>query len=388
MVGSFNMKILQVIQFFGPKHGGSFTVAYELTKYLAKHGHEVTVITTDFELDENLVKSLEGVEVIPFRCQYNVGNLLLSTSMNNYLQEHITKYDIIHMHNFRTYQNITAHRYAKKYNIPYILQAHGSATRVIEKKGLKYIYDVFYGNKLLKDASSVVAVSNVEIGQYLKMNVSPEKVIIIPNGIDVNAFRKLPPEGTFREQFNISQNHIILFLGRLHRIKGLDFLIKSFSELITEIPDVILVLAGPDDGYESECRLLISKLNLSDKVIFPGYLNGTMKLSAYVDADVLVYPSIFEIFGLVPFEAILCGTPVIVTDDCGCGELIRESKSGYLVEYGDVDSLKEKMRTILENPQKDTEFVGNGKKFIYDNLSWEKIVKKMEENYENCIHNI
>ena len=112
------------------------------------------------------------------------------------------------------------------------------------------------------------------------------------------------------------------------------------------------------------------------------------KISAYMDADVLVYPSILEIFGLVPFEAIMCGTPVIVTDDCGCGELIKDSKSGYLVEYGDVNSLKEKMRIILENPQEGYEFVDNGKKFIYKKLSWEKIVEKMEENYENCIHNI
>lgn len=387
MVGSFDMKILQVIQFFGPKHGGSFAVAYELTKHLAKIGHEVTVITTDFEIDLTVAKSLKGVEVIPFHCQLNIGGLLVSPSMNRYLEENIAKFDIIHMHNFRTYQNIFVHKYLK-YNVPYILQAHGSVSRIIEKKNLKYIYDVFYGNKLLKDASNIIAVSDVEIDQYLQMNVPLKKIIVIPNGIDVDSFSRLPGKGNFRKKYNINEKHIILFLGRIHEIKGIDFLINAYAKLVKEKNDVILVLAGPDDGYLKNVKSLIEELDLNDYVKFVGFINEVEKLSAYVDADILVYPSIFEIFGLVPFEAIMCGTPVIVTDDCGCGELIKESKSGYLVEYGDVDALKEKMRIILENPQKGTEFVGNGKKFIYEKLSWINVVKKVEENYENCILNV
>ncbi len=382
------MKVLQVIQFFGPKHGGSFAVAYELTKHLAKCGHEVTIITTDFEFDDNFAKSLEAVEVIPFHCQLNLGGLLVSFSMNKYLNENSSKFDIIHMHNFRTYQNIIVHKSAKKYNVPYILQAHGSVSRIIEKKGLKYIYDFFYGNRLLKDASNVVAVSDVEVDQYLQMNVPLEKVVVIPNGIDTDSFCRLPKKGSFRTKYNINETNIILFLGRLHEIKGIDFLINAYAELLKEKNDVILVLAGPDDGYLEKAKSLVERLTLGEHVKFIGFINGAEKLAAYVDADVLVYPSIFEIFGLVPFEAIMCGTPVIVTDDCGCGELIKESKSGYLVEYDDVNSLKEKMKIILENPQKGNEFISNGKKFIYDKLSWENIVINMEGNYENCIRNV
>lgn len=382
------MKILQVIQFFSSNHGGSAVVPYELSKTLQKRGHEVTVLTTDFQLNNDFIDSLEGVEVIPFHCQLNIGGFLVSPSMNKYLKENIAKFDIIHMHNFRTYQNIIVHKFAKKYNIPYILQAHGSVSRIIEKKSLKYIYDVFYGNRLLKDASNVVAVSDVEVAQYLEMNVPLEKVAVVPNGIDVGSFSSLPEKGSFKKKHNINEKHMILFLGRLHEIKGIDFLIKSYAELIKERTNVILVLAGPDDGYLEKAKSLVEELTLNEHVKFTGFINGAEKLAAYVDADVLVYPSIFEIFGLVPFEAIMCGTPVIVTNDCGCGELIKESKSGYLVEYDDVNSLKEKMKIILENPQKGNEFVSNGKKFIYEKLSWENIVKKMEDNYENCIHNI
>lgn len=381
------MKILQVIQFFSSNHGGSAVVPYEFSKNLQKRGHEVTVLTTDFQLNNDFIDSLEGVEVIPFHCQLNIGGFLVSPSMNKYLKENIAKFDIIHMHNFRTYQNIIVHKYAKKHNVPYILQAHGSVSRIIEKKGLKYVYDVFYGNRLLNDASSIIAVSDVEVDQYLQMNVPIEKVKVVTNGIDVNSFSSLPERGSFKKKHNIHEKHMILYLGRLHERKGIDFLIKSYARLIKERTNVILVLAGPDDGYLVKAKSLVEELNLKEHVKFTGFINVDEKLAAYVDADVLVYPSIFEIFGLVPFEAIMCGTPVIVTDDCGCGELINESNSGYVVEYGDVNSLKEKMRIILEDPKKSAEFVENGKKFVYEKLSWENIVKDMEDNYENCIRN-
>ena len=380
------MKILQVIQFFSSNHGGSAVVPYELSKNLQKRGHEVTVLTTDFQLNNDFIDSLEGVEVIPFHCQLNIGGLLVSPSINKYLNENIAKFDIIHMHNFRTYQNIIVYKYAKKYNIPCILQAHGSVSRIVEKKSLKYIYDVSCGNRLLKSVSNVIAVSNVEVNQYLQMNVPLEKVVVIPNGIDIGSFSNLPKKGSFRAKYHINQKHMILYLGRLHERKGIDFLIRSFAELLTEMDNVILVLAGPDDGHLNKAKSIVEELSLNDKVKFTGFISSAEKLEAYMDADVLVYPSVLEIFGLVPFESITCGTPVVVTDDCGCGEFIKKANCGYLVTYGDIIDLKYKIRQILENPDIGSKFVENGNKYITNNLTWPLICKKIETLYEDCIH--
>ena len=380
------MKILQVIQFFSSNDGGSAVVPYELSKNLQKRGHEVTVLTTDFQLNNDFIDSLEGVEVIPFHCQLNIGGLLVSPSINKYLNENIAKFDIIHMHNFRTYQNIIVYKYAKKYNIPCILQAHGSVSRIVEKKSLKYIYDVSCGNRLLKSVSNVIAVSNVEVNQYLQMNVPLEKVVVIPNGIDIGSFSNLPKKGSFRAKYHINQKHMILYLGRLHERKGIDFLIRSFAELLTEMDNVILVLAGPDDGHLNKAKSIVEELSLDDKVKFTGFISSAEKLEAYMDADVLVYPSVLEIFGLVPFESITCGTPVVVTDDCGCGEFIKKANCGYLVTYGDIIDLKYKIRQILENPDIGSKFVENGNKYITNNLTWPLICKKIETLYENCIH--
>lgn len=384
------MKILQVIPYFTPKRGGDVNVCYNLSKELVKRGHEVTIITTDFEFDENYAKTIEGmgIKVLSFHCIANIKLFLISPYMKKWLKYNINYFDVIHLHDFRSYQNNIVHHYAEKYGIPYVLQAHGSVPRIIEKKGLKYLFDIYFGYKILKYASKVIAVSNVEVDQYVKMGVPKEKIVIIPNGIDVDSFNDLPEKGTFRKQYRISEKYVILFLGRLHERKGIDFLIKSYSKLRNEQCNIVLVLAGTDNGYKSKAEMLITDLNLTNNVKFIGYINEADKLAAYVDADVLVYPAIFEIFGLVPFEAIICGTPVIVTDDCGCGELVREANCGYLVKYGDVNDLEEKMKWAIENPKEGGKLADVGRKYIKDNLAWNNVIRQVERVYESCIYNI
>ena len=85
-----------------------------------------------------------------------------------------------------------------------------------------------------------------------------------------------------------------------------------------------------------------------------------------------------------PFEALLCGTPVIVTDDCGCGELIKEAECGHLVHYGDVPGLAETLKSALEHPDINKRMVEAGRRYIEEHLTWESVVKQVEEMYESC----
>ncbi len=380
------MRILQVIHYFSPLHGGgSIEVVYQLSKALVQRGYEVVIYASDFELDKEYAQSLNGVRVVLFHCIANIGLMLISPKMKKQLKREIRDFDVIHMHNFRSYQNVIASRYAKKYGIPYVLQAHGSVLRIIEKQKLKKIYDTFWGYKILKHASKVIAVSNIEVEQYKQLGVGKDKIEVIPNGIDTDSFKNLPEPNQFKRKYHIREKYLILFLGRVHKIKGIDFLIKSFSKLTKELDDAVLVIAGQDDGYKREAKVLAKNLGLHDKVKFTGRIDGKDKLCAYVDADVLVYPSIFEIFGLVPFEAIMCGTPVIVTEDCGCGQLIKEAKAGYLVHYGDVEGLKDKILEAFRHPEDCKRMVKSGKKHIMKNLSWDNIAKQVTQAYSNAL---
>ena len=146
------------------------------------------------------------------------------------------------------------------------------------------------------------------------------------------------------------------------------------------------MIVGPDGGYQSVLEGLVEQLGLSDKVRFIGFIPSLA--AAYREADVLVYPSTYEIFGLVPFEALLCGTPVIVTDDCGCGEIIKKAECGYLAHYGDVAGLAEALRFALEHPDVNKRMVEAGRRYIEEHLAWESVVKQAEEMYEDCVRHI
>jgi len=385
------MKILHVIPFFSPKFGGSVTVLYELSKELAKKNHEVIIITTDFGFDSQYAKKIQvlGVRVISFHCLMNLGSFFYSPSMKNWLANHLKEFNVIQLHNYRSYQNYIVHSYAKKFRIPYIMQAHGSVLPLFEKQNLKKLYDFVWGNKILADASKFIAVSKIEREQYIKMGLPENKIEIIPNGIDVSEYAILPERGNFRKEWGIgSEEKVILYLGRVHKSKGLDFLINSFSRMLTINKNIKLVIVGPDDGFLDSLMKQINRLGINKNIIFTGALYENKKHIAFVNADLLVYPGIFEIFGLVPFEAIMCGTPVIVTDGCGCGDIIKEANCGNRVKYGDTVDLVIKMSELLENSQAAKETVILGQQYINTSLKWEKIILKFEDLYENCLRNI
>jgi len=382
------MKVLQVIPFFTPSMGGSVTIPYHLSHWLAKEGHEVTVITTDYKYDPDYAQSLKNVEVTPFRHFARLGLFLYSPEMKRWLRSNISKYDVVHLHNFRSYQNNIVSKYAKEFNVPYIVQPHGSLPRIVEKEGLKQLYDAVWGNGILEHASKIVAVSGNEVKQFRRAGIPAEKITVVPNGVNYIPPASLPPAGQFREQCRIREKHIILYAGRLHKRKGIDFLIRAFNSFIQTWPgnDVALVIVGPDDSYQSVLADLVGQLGLTNKVRFVGFVPSLV--AAYRDADVLVYPATYEIFGLVPFEALLCGTPVIVTNDCGCGEIVEEAKCGYLVHYGDVAGLSKALKMALDQPDVNKRMVGQGQRYIEQHLMWESIVKQMEGMYRSCIRHI
>ncbi|MFX0084971.1 MAG: glycosyltransferase [Candidatus Hodarchaeota archaeon] len=378
------MKILQVIPFFSPARGGSVLVTYYLSMELAKRGHDIYIVTTDFEFDEEFASNLKpfNVKILQFKCLIKFQLFLYSPGMKKFLNKHIQEFDVIHLHNFRSYQNNVVAAAAIKNRIPYILQAHGSVLRIVEKQRLKLAYDFFWGKKILKKASSFISVSRTELEQYKQVGIELNKINLIPNGLDINSFNDLPEYGSFREKYSLKQDRIILFVGRFHKIKGLDFLIKSFNKLRNEFNDILLVMAGPDDGYKGKLVKLINKLNLKDNVRIFDYIDPK---AAYVDADLVVYPSKYEIFGYVPFESILCGTPVIVANKCGCGEILGENDIAVLIENDDIDGLKREMADIIQNPNKAQNMVETGRKYIRENLSWKRICEKFENLYFELI---
>lgn len=198
-------------------------------------------------------------------------------------------------------------------------------------------------------------------------------------------FEHLPPPGLFREKYNLKGKRIILFFGRINWIKGIDFLTEAFYELAKLREDVVLVIAGTDQGYKPVLEMLINQLHISDKVIFPGFLRGTDKLSVLSDADVLVQTSRYEQGAGAPFEAILCDTPIIVSDNSGAGADVRKIDAGYLVEYGNRIALRDIMQQVLTHPDEARAKTQKAKEYIINNLSFSRGVEIYEALYTEIV---
>ncbi len=136
----------------------------------------------------------------------------------------------------------------------------------------------------------------------------------------------IPRQGEFRALYDIpSGAHVILFLGRLHPIKGIDLLLRAFEIVLKEVENCRLVIAGPEDGSLPGLKALARELKLCSNVLFTGPLYGRAKFAAYRDSDIYVLPSYYEAFPIAVLEAWAFKKPVIVTENCGIKDLLQDS---------------------------------------------------------------
>jgi len=393
------MRILQVVPCFPPAYtfGGPVKVVYQISRELVRRGHEVAVYTTDvkgFDSRVNLghVKFVDGIKVYYFKnltlMLAKKFKLFITPQLVLHAKSEVGKFDIVHLHEYRTFQNILVAHYAKKHDVPYVLQAHGSLPRIMAWPRLKWIYDVLFGYRLLRDSSKVIALNHVEAKQYKAMGVPEEKLAIIPNGINLSEYAKLPPKGNFKKKFNIpEEKKIILYLGRIHRIKGVDFLIKAYAYLKNEMnyKNAVLVIAGPDDGYLKEAQGIANSLGISKNVLFTGQLYGRDKLEVYVDSEFYVLPSRYETFPMAALEAYACGKPIIASNVGGLRELVVNGETGLLIDVGDIDQLAKAIHSLLNNEAEVEKMGSKGMQYVKSNFSIEKVVERLEKVYEEAV---
>lgn len=381
---------MQVVPYFYPAwaYGGIPRLAYGLSRALVRAGLRVTVLTTDvFDAQQRLdtgsaPRHLEGIEVITLR---NLSNRLayhhqafLPLGVRAALERlEQSPPDVIHLHGHRHLLNTVGLRLAKQLwptrsSLPLVMTPNGTLPAIERKQGVKAIYDRLLGHAVLDAVSQFIAVSRAEVAQLRQAGISAHRVAVIPNGIELEEFEPLPPRGTFRQQFGL-EGPLVLYLGKLTPRKGVDHLVASLQHLPSAVH---LVIAGNDMGVEQALREQRERLGLQARVHFVGLLTGTQRLAALADADVLAYPSTQEIFGLVPFEGLLAGAPVVVSDDCGCGELVQEARAGVLVPYGQPKALALALEQLLQDRARGQSMVARGRAFIRTHFDWSRIVEK------------
>lgn len=388
------LKILQVVSTppFAWETGGCARVTYDLSSELVKRGNEVTILTTDMYKPNQRYesKNIEFVNGIRFIRYKNISDKLawdkkayISPGMIKYLQKNLKEYDIVHLQDLLSLQAIFTVRYCKKNNVPYILTVHGSLPWLLENNLINRVFNKLAGQKILKNAKAVTALNKQELELYINAGLSKNKIELVPNGIDLNKYHDLPKKGEFRLKFMLNNNEkIILYLGRIHKSKGIDLLIEAFAKLLKELDNVKLIIVGPDDGFLHDLKLKVKDLKIESEVLFTGPLYDEDKMQVFVDSDVFVTPS-FSGFPITFLESCICGTPIITTNKMDELDWI-DKKAGFITEYNS-EKILNAMYKILTDEKLNERFSENSKKLVIEKFSWNNIAEKVEMIYRKII---
>ena len=386
------MKILQVVTAFPPStaFGGAPLVAYEISKRLSEKKHVITVFTSNaFDEKKRVDPEKNKFQNLDVKYFNNISNsiafnykIFLTPDFLREVRRSLKDFDIIHLHGYRTIQNLVILYYASKYNIPYVIQPHGSIPSTTMGSKIKIffktIYDKTFGFRILKNASSILVLNDTEYSRCLDI-VGRSNIQIIPNGISLSKYENLPKKGFFKKKFGIGDEvQIILYLGRINESKGIDLLLRSFVKVSKKIINAKLVVAGKDDGYLDYLINLSRTLKISDKIIFTGFLSHIDKLAAFIDSDAFVTPKFYG-FPLTFLEAMVCGCPIVTTSGGDSIDWINDNY-GYSSNYNE-DLLAENLNTLMTDITLKIKLSENALRDIH-RFDWNHIVSNLENIYQ------
>ena len=263
--------------------------------------------------------------------------------------------DLVHLHGHRHALNALAYRAARRAGIPVVLTAHGTVPRIERKRALKAVWDRLVDGHVPAGADAVIATSRAEARELLACGVDAARIHRIPNALTLGEFDELPTRAEARARLGLGEGPLVAYLGQVTPRKRVDALAAAFAH--GALAPAQLVVAGPVRG-----------MALPAGVRHLGVLEGPARVDLLVAADVLAYPSAREAFGLVPLEGLLCGTPVLVGDDCGCAEIVAEAGAGLLVD-GSAEGIRRAVRRLLDLPEDAARMVTRGQAWIARHLA-------------------
>ena len=390
------MRVLHVIQAWSMKFGGICTVVRDLVHEQAQAGVEVTVATTNIDTPRGGVLDVPVNQPVTWKCAtihcfpVQCVTLMFSTQLMSYLRLHCAEFDIIHIHGLYRFPPTYAAYQARKQGVPHIIMPHGSLDPYLYKRStwgsvlLKRGYERLFDIPNLNHANSIHYTAEEERRRASFLGLKAPS-FVIPNGLNWDNFEQLPSRGAFRSKLELGDEPLVLFLGRLHFVKGLDLLVPAFAQVHQHCPEARLAIVGPDnDNYGNQVKSWVREQRLEQSVFFVDALDGAEVIQAYVDADVFVLPSYTEIFGMTVVEAMACKLPVVISDQVNIHNEVTESGGG-LVTHCDVDEVAKGIAGLLGDADKRRSMGEAGRTFVRQQYSLDRIVARLAKEYEAVI---
>ena len=388
------MKILMLTWEYPPRVvGGISKVVYDLSHKMVKEGNEGTVVTYKEGDNVKYYENDKGVEV------YRVDNYMIRpnnfidwimqlnfnmiTKANEIINKN-GKFDVIHAHDWLV--AYSAKSIKESYNIPLISTIHATESgrnSGIHDETQRYINDSEW--MLTYESSEVIVNSNYMKNEVQRLFGLPyDKINVIPNGVNLQLFSNVNIDYDFRRQYAMDNEKIILYVGRLVYEKGIQNLIAAMPKVLDRYHDSKLIICGRG-GMIDELREQVKYLGIENKVYFAGYCDSKKMQKMYKCADVAVFPSTYEPFGIVAIESMLSGTPTIVSDVGGLNEIIEHGVTGMKSYAGNANSIADSVLSLLFDPKLCANISQNAIKKVRENYNWSKITDSTYYVYQLAI---
>jgi glycosyltransferase involved in cell wall biosynthesis len=387
-----HLKLAFVVPAFLPARGfgGPLYHVLALARVFQKKGDSIVVYTSNminpYDFSERLPKEefINGIHVKRYPLVGRIGGYWITPSMLRDLKR--DEYDILHAHTARSFQCDLSAFVSKLRCSPFLITAHGSLGSFLKVElGLRnhilHVAHNLIAKRVFQAADKVIALNRFEMQHFLRIGVDHKKIAIIPNGICLDEFKNRYYD--FKEKYGI-KGKLVLFVGRLTRIKGLDTLIQAYHFVKRQNSyDSKLVIIGEDWGFKNGVLELIKRYDMSADILLLDSPARVDILSAYHASDIVVLPSNYETFSITILEAFACGKPVIATNVGGIPEMVIDGTNGILVRPNNPKQLYRAIMHLLRNEEIAKNMGFAGQRLVASCFSIDIVARKIENLYKD-----
>jgi glycosyltransferase involved in cell wall biosynthesis len=386
------MKVLHVIPSLDPATGGPPVISASLASAQAAQGCQIQLISYRFPSAQARIDA--ALQSIPASTKVQWDYLppltkperFLARGARRRLTPIVAAVDLVHLHGVWDPLIYAAASVAVEQKKPFVLTLHGMLHPwALKQRGWKKQLALTMGYRRMLNQAAWLHLGNVaEQALTAGLNLTPP-TRIISNGVFPQEFEPLPTPGKFRAAYpQLAQAKMVLFLSRLHYMKGLDILAKAFALVAANIPDARLVVAGPDVGAQADFETAVRHLGIGDRVHLVGPLYGADKLAALRDCDCFCLPSRREGFSMAVLEAMACEAPVVISTECYFPE-VKEHDAGIIAELNPSE-IAAGIEVILHDPQRAKQMGQRGRELVYRQYTWPNVARQMIEGYHAALN--
>jgi D-inositol-3-phosphate glycosyltransferase len=347
--------------------GGMSVYIRELARELGNQGHSIDVYTRVHDPADPRIEDLsEGARLIHLRAgkEAKIQKMAVYFSLpeftfnlENFWQNNGLKYDIVFSHYWIS--ALVGKYLRQKWQIPYITMYHtlGAVKNAIGIGDSEPALRIVSERDTVADCQRIIVATEKEKEDLVHhYGAIPDKVGVVPCGVNMRLFQPVD-KANARQKLGLGDDKILLFVGRIDPLKGVDQLLKAMPYL-KSFKGLRLIIVGGDEYSRAEVeklQKLSAELDIQDAVTFQGLIKQEQLPYFYSAADVCIVPSYYESFGLVPLEALACGTPVVATDVGDLKNIIRQGETGYVVADNGPVNLADRIASLLFRPPRDME---------------------------------